>query len=79
MQEKEDHLVKGFLKGAFRLRPTFPKYHHTWDPSLVQKFLETLNPVEAIKLDALSYKLSTLLALVSAQRVQTWQALKFRT
>lgn len=67
---KDDRLIR-FLKGVFRLRPPCPKYDFTWDTDVVLEHLSTWYPNEELCLDQLTRKLITLLALVTAHRVQT--------
>lgn len=67
----EDHIIKRFLKGVFRLRPPAPKYDMTWDTNSVLDYLSTWYPNEDISIDLLSKKCVTLLALITAHRVQT--------
>lgn len=62
--------IKRFFKGVFNLRPTRPKYNSTWDPNVVLQHLAALDN-KTISLGNLSKKVVTLLALVTAQRVQT--------
>lgn len=69
-QIKQD-VVSRFVKGVFRLRPSFPKYSSTWDPAIVLRYLSGLYPLESLNLEQLTLKTVTLLALVTAQRVQT--------
>lgn len=64
--------IKRFFKGVFRSRPPMPKYDTTWDPSLVLSFLEKCFPHDSLTLEVLSKKLVTLLALITAHRVQTF-------
>lgn len=64
-----------FLKGVYETRPTLPKHQEIWDVSTVLDFLKTLHPVEGLSLKDLTLKLTMLLALTSAQRCQTLQAL----
>lgn len=71
-----NELIKRFFKGVFRLRPTTPKYDITWDPSTVLIFLSNVYPNNQISLEMLSKKLVTLLALVTAHRVQTLSLIK---
>ncbi|KAJ8909247.1 hypothetical protein NQ315_005083 [Exocentrus adspersus] len=59
------------LVGVANLRPALPKYDGVWDPSIVLGYLGSLYPNETISLDLLTYKLVTLLALVTAHRAQT--------
>lgn len=71
-----DDRVKRFIKGIFRLRPPLPRYNLTWDVSVVLNFLGNLYPNEDISLQMLSKKLLTLLALVTAHRLQTLSKIK---
>lgn len=63
-----DPILKRFMKGTSRLRPSRPKYDSTWDPQPVLNYLEHL-PTDTLK--ALSHKLVTLLALITGGRLQT--------
>lgn len=63
--------VKRFFKGIFRLRPPLPRYNRTWDTSIVLNYLENLYPNDNLSLEMITKKLVTLLALVTAHRVQT--------
>nr|CAI5824339.1 unnamed protein product [Callosobruchus analis] len=62
-------LLKRYLRGIARGRPQKPKYNHTWDPSLVLRYLEL--PANSGTLRALSHKTVTLLALITGGRLQT--------
>lgn len=64
-------IVIRFMKGAFNLRPAFPKHNVTWDTMPVLLYLCKLSPVKSLSLLELSKKLATLLALISAQRTQS--------
>lgn len=75
LPEEDEKLIKRFLKGVFKSRPTFPKYSHTWDPSTVLFHLEK-QYASPLSLIDLTLKLTTLLALTSAQRVQTLAKIK---
>lgn len=66
-----DPRIKRFFKGVFRLRPPLPKYNITWNVSLVLDLLATWAPNEDLNLEKISRKLATLLALVTAHRLQT--------
>lgn len=63
--------IKRFFKGVYRLKPPMPKYDYTWDPNLVLNHLSNYFPNDSISLKDLSYKAITLLALASAQRMQS--------
>lgn len=60
-----------FFKGVSRLRPQKPKYSTTWDPEPVLKYLETLDVNEKLSLEKITKKLAILLALTTAQRIQS--------
>lgn len=66
----EDMRVKRFFKGVFKLKPTFPRYDVTWNPSIVLDYLEKLQN-NSINLETLTKKLVMLLALSTGQRIQT--------
>lgn len=70
-----DERIKKFFRGIFRIRPTFPKYSTTWNPSTVLNYLRTLEN-DLINLELLTKKLVLLLALASGQRVQTLSLIK---
>lgn len=67
----DDDLIKRFFKGVYRLRPTLPKYGVTWDTSIVLDYLGNWYPNSTLSLEDLSKKLISLLALVTAHRMQT--------
>ena len=67
--------VKRFLKGVFELRPSMPRYEHIWDVDIVIDFLRNYYPYEGMPLSILTMKLVMLLALTTAQRVQTLHSL----
>lgn len=67
----EDARVRRLFKGIANLRPAKPKYESTWDPQLVLNHVAQWGPNEEISLEKLTLKLVTLLALVTAQRMQT--------
>ena len=64
-------VVCRFLKGAFELKPPSAKYYGIWDVNQVLQFLKTFSPNKCLSLKELTYKLATLLALVTIQRKQT--------
>ena len=68
-------MVCRFLKGVFENRPALPKYNNIWDVRLVLDYLKTFEAPENLNLKLLTLKLTMLLALTSAQRCQTLQAL----
>lgn len=70
-QISNNETMKRFFKGIFRLRPPMPKYNLTWDTSLVLNHIADLYPNDSLDLETISKKLITLLALVTAHRMQT--------
>lgn len=71
-----DEIVKRFMKGVFKLRPIKPRYNLTWDPSTVLNYLAQKWPNEDLNLETLTKKTVTLLALVTAHRMQTLSFIK---
>lgn len=70
-QFSKDANVSRLLKGVYKSRPCFPKYQSTWDTNVVLDFVSHWYPNEDLPLPALTKKLVALLALSTAQRVQT--------
>lgn len=66
-----DERVSRFVRGVFRMKPSFPRYLSTWDPNLVLDFVSKSYPKEGLSLDVLTKKMVALLALSTGQRVQT--------
>ncbi len=64
-------VVKKFMKGVFEKRPALPKYHATWNVSVVFKFIREQKPVDETPLKELTQRLTFLLCLLSGQRSQT--------
>ena len=73
----EDFLISRFFKGVYRLRPTHPKYTHTWDVSIILNHLKNLDLTNQ-DLTTLTLKTVMLLALASAHRVQTLTSIDIR-
>lgn len=72
----KDGLLLRFMKGVFKQRPTKPKYVTTWDVTPVLNYLEKQHPITRLDLKVASQKLATLLALTTAQRLQTLALIK---
>lgn len=64
-------IVKRFCKGFSVEKPSRAKYDDIWDPDVVLRYLSNLGPNSELSLEHLSKKLVTLLALSTAQRLQT--------
>ncbi|KAL0849300.1 hypothetical protein ABMA28_013624 [Loxostege sticticalis] len=71
-----DDRVKRLLKGVFKLKPSFPKYSSTWDPQVVLNHVCNWYPNRELTREKLTKKLVILLALCTAQRVQTLSLVK---
>lgn len=63
--------VKRFFKGVRRLKPPGCRFNTTWDPQVVLDFLASLYPNKNLNLESLTKKVCTLLALITAHRIQT--------
>nr|CAI5849879.1 unnamed protein product [Callosobruchus analis] len=61
-------LSKSWGQDVYSLKPTLPKYSHTWDPEVD---LDHMKNMPDTSLQDLSYKLVTSLALATGQRIQT--------
>ena len=68
-------LVCQFMKGIFNIKPSLPKHAAIWDPNLVLLYLKRLSPCTRLSLKLLTFKVVTLLALLSVQRRQTLHAI----
>lgn len=71
-----DDRLKRFMKGVFRLRPPAPRYDSTWDTNVVLNYLSQKWPNDCLDLKTLTMKTLSLLALVTAHRVQTFSKIK---
>ena len=71
-------LVIRFMKAVFQEKPSFPRYHTTWDPHLVLDYILGLGLTEDLSLIQLSRKLVILMLLLSGQRGQTLHLLDIR-
>lgn len=68
-------LVTRFLKGVYELRPPAARYKKIWDVANVFDYLRKMWPTPNLSLKQLSLKLVMLVALISAQRLQTIESL----
>lgn len=69
-------IISRLLKGAYKLNPPAPRYNTTWDPMIVINYLSDFYPCDDICLRDLSFKTIALLAIASAQRMQTLSMIK---
>jgi len=67
----QDLLVLRFMKGISKKRPAVSRYSVTWDANRVLQLFKSWSDNENLSLENLTLKLVGLLALVTAQRVQT--------
>ena len=67
----EHKIICRFMRGVFNERPTKARYNEIWDVSVVLKMFRKWAPARGLSLQLLSFKLVTLLAIVSGQRCQT--------
>ncbi|KAI2643946.1 ORF V: Enzymatic polyprotein [Labeo rohita] len=74
-------LVIRFLRGARRLNPPRPHLIPSWDLAVVLRGLQQgpFEPLQSVKLDALSLKTALLTALASVKRVGDLQALSINS
>lgn len=63
--------IQRFMKGVFQLRPPKPRYMEMWDVNLVFNFLRSWSPAHILDLKKLTLKLCVIIALISAQRIQS--------
>lgn len=71
----EHPLVIRFMKGVARLRPPKSRYDVTWDPTIMLSFFKSWPENDKLSLYQLTVKLCALMALTTAQRVQTLNAI----
>lgn len=64
-------LICRFMKGAYISRPTQSRYTTVWDVKVVLDFFRQMEDNSELSLKELSLKTTTLVALVSAQRVRS--------
>lgn len=64
-------VVVNFLRGVFNLRTPVSRYVEVWDVNKVLSYLKKLSPVKYLSLKDLTLKLTMLIALTNAARVQT--------
>ena len=67
----EHPVVSRLMSGIFNRNPALPRYVETWDPQVVISYLKTFPQLCDMTLKELTLKLTMLLALVTAQRLQT--------
>ena len=68
-------VITRMMKGIFKERPSLPKYTVTYEASVVLNFMTSLPPNRDNSLEVHTYKLATLMCLLSGQRAQTLASL----
>ena len=68
-------IVKRFMKGVYKRRPSFPRNVVMYDANIVLDYIASLPANEHLLLEDLTKKLCTLLCLLSGQRAQAIPAL----
>ena len=53
------------------MRPSRPRYAYTWDVEVVLAYIDSLHPLQDLSLKDLTFKLVTLIALITGQRCQS--------
>lgn len=76
INKNDENLIHRYLKGLRNIKPPRARYSNTWDPHSVLMYLKNLYPLEELSLENLTLKLVTLLALISAHRMQTLSKIK---
>lgn len=69
-------MIIRFMRGVFIAKRPKPKYTKTWDVGKVLDYLKSLYPLENLDIKTLTLKTVSLIALTTAQRVQTLVSLK---
>lgn len=69
-------LLRDFFKGVFKSRPPTARYNSTWDVSPVLEKIESWGSNDSLSLHLLTIKLTMLLALGSAFRIQSLSLIK---
>lgn len=75
---RDSKFLTRYLKGIWNQKPSSPRYNTTWNPHPVLTYLEQQHPLDTLTLEQLTQKLATLLALISAHRVQTLAAIRLK-
>ena len=64
-------VVIRFMRGIYNLRPSQPRYTHTWDVGKVLYVLRKLSPIKSLSFKDLTLKLTMLITLTSSARTQS--------
>ena len=70
-------IVKRYMKGIFESNPTLPKFHFTWNVSLLFNYFRNMQDIHVLDIQKLTQKLVMLMALISGgQRAQTIHSIR---
>jgi hypothetical protein len=72
----QHHIVKRFMRGIFQMKPTCSRYNAIWDVNIVLDYFRSLSDNNDLCLKTLSFKIATLLAITSSQRIDSLYSLK---
>lgn len=64
-------MIIRFMRGVFIAKRPKPKYTMTWDVGKVPDYLKSLYPLQNVDIKTLTLKTVSLIALTTAQKVQT--------
>jgi hypothetical protein len=68
-------IICQLFKAIFNLRTPKPRYTHSWDVSIVLKYLKSLSPMRILSLKDLTLELLMLVAATNPQGAQSFHAL----
>lgn len=71
-------LIVKFMKGAAKLRPPTARYHLTWDANKILRLFSSWEDNDKLDIKNLTIKLVSLLALTTAQRVQSLASINIK-
>lgn len=74
----KDNLICRFLRGVYKNKPSKPKYDTTWDVGPVLEYIENMSTAHELSLREITEKIVTLLALVTAHRLQTLALIRIK-
>ncbi|XP_046593211.1 uncharacterized protein LOC124293993 [Neodiprion lecontei] len=69
----DNPIISRFFRGIYRNQPSKTKYESTWDTEPVLDLIESLQPECSLTSQQMAEKTATLLALITAHRLQTFE------
>ena len=64
-------LVQRFMRGTFKLRPSLPRYNSCFDAGHILRYLQSMEPIDKISLEAIIKIINALLFTNSTKRPDT--------